>query len=73
MGRDLNLIDPVGSSSVSSASAAQIELRMFGIHSSSFPPDLFVTIPVCSRVFFQVDNVLVFCPAVIFIPGNLAA
>ena len=73
MGRALNLIDPIGSSSVSSASVAQIELRIFGIHSSSFPPDLLVASPVCSRVCNQVDNVLVFRPAVIFIPGNLAA
>ena len=72
MGRVLNLIDPVGSSSVSSASVAQIELRIFGIHSSSFPPGPFVVSPVCSRVCLQVDNVLVFCPRVIFIPGNLA-
>ena len=57
MGRGWNLIDSVGSTSVSSASVAQIELRMFGIHSSCFPPDLFVTSPECSRVFFQVDCV----------------
>ena len=44
---------------------------MFGIHSSSIPLDFFV--PVCSRVFYQVDSVLVFCSAVIFIPGNLVA
>ena len=62
-----------GRSSVASASVAQLELRMCGIQSSSFPPDLFVSSPVCSRVFFQVDSVLVFCQAVIFIPGNLAA
>jgi hypothetical protein len=73
IGRALNLIDPVGSSSVSSSSVAQIELRIFGIHSSSFPPGPFVANPVCSRVFFQVDSVLVFCPATIFISGNLSA
>ena len=71
MGRALNLIHPVGSSSVSSASVAQIELRIFGIHSSIFPPDPSVASPVCSTVCFQVDNVLVFRPAVIFIPGGV--
>ena len=58
MGRALNLIDPVRSSSVSSASVAQIQLRIFGIYSSSFPPDPFVASPVCSRVCFQVDDVV---------------
>jgi hypothetical protein len=72
VGRVLNFIDPVGSSSVSSAGVAQIELRILGIHSSSFPPGPFVASPVCSRVCFHVDDVLVFCPLVIFIPGNLA-
>ena len=67
MGRALNLIDPVGSSNVSSVSVAQIELRFFGTHSSSFPPDFFV---FRSRVFFQVDNVVVFCPAVLRIAVN---
>ena len=69
----MNLINPVGSSSsVSSASVAQIELRMLGSHSSIFPPDPFVASPFCSRVFSQVYNVVVVCPAVIIIPGNLA-
>ena len=70
MGRALNLIDPVGT-------VARVSLQLvfcFSIQSSSFPPDLFVTSsPGCSRVCFHVDNVLVFCPAIIFIPGNLAA
>ena len=73
MGRGLNLNDPGGSPSVSSTNAAQLGLRRFGIHSSSFPPDFFVASPACSRVFFQVDRVLIFFPAVILIPGNLAA
>ena len=59
MGRALNLIDPVGSSSVSTASVAHIELRILGINSSSVPPGPFMASPVCSRVCFQVDNDMV--------------
>ena len=73
--RGLNLNDLGGSPSFSSTIVAQLELRMFGIHSSIFPPDFSVLTvsPAFSRVFFHVDSVLDFFPAAIFIPGNLAA
>ena len=63
MGRALNLIDPFGRPSVSSASVTQIELRIFGIQSSSSPSVLFVASSVCSRVSFQVDT---YCVGVLF-------
>ena len=73
MGRGLNLNDPGGSTSFSSTIVVQLGPRMFGIHSSSFPPDFSELSPDFSRVFFHVDKVFTFFPAAIFIPGNLAA
>ena len=46
---------------------------MFGIHSSSFPPDFSVVSPDFSSVFSHVNRVLTYFPAIVDIPANLAA
>ena len=58
----------------STSSAAQLEPPSVWYPSFQlFPQTFFLASPVWSRMFFQVDRVLVFCPAVNFIPGIRAA
>ena len=45
---------------------------MIGINSDSFPLCRAVAKPALSNVFLQVDSVLTFTPALIFVPSKLA-
>ena len=54
----MNLISPVGSPSVSSTSAAHLELQMF-VSISSYSPDFFVASPFFSMGVTDVDGLVV--------------